>query len=185
MKTGTRPEWAVFNDFCITPIPASEVLQFYGGQKRPCVLIYTQVGCRLRSLANPLLSWLLRLACCLHRASVCTATIKALVDSSHSPIPQTRQEEEAERGDALPHPEPLPPALDAAAFAALCAAPPLQGPNWGGPRTFAPLDMSREAPRPGMLVAIDAEFVAISRAEASLGLERGGQVQLKPSRCAA
>lgn len=46
-------EWAVFNDFCITPVPASEVMQWYGGQKRPCVLIYTQVGvsqphCRLQ-----------------------------------------------------------------------------------------------------------------------------------------
>jgi len=44
--------------------------------------------------------------------------------------------------------------------------------------------MQTEAPRAGMLVAIDAEFVAISRAEASIGLERGAQVQLKPSRLA-
>jgi hypothetical protein len=99
------------------------------------------------------------------------------------PRPRLRpQDEEGARGDALPPPEPLPPAIDAAQFSALCAAPPLQGPRWPGPRTFTPLDMASEAPRPGMLVAIDAEFVAISRAEASIGPERGGQVQLKPSR---
>ncbi len=40
---GSRHEWAVFNDFCIAAVPANEVLQWYGGQKRPCVLIYTQV----------------------------------------------------------------------------------------------------------------------------------------------
>ncbi len=97
---------------------------------------------------------------------------------------RTQQEEESARSDALPYPGPLPPAIDAAQFTALCTAPPLQGPNWNGPRRFAPLDPQSEAPRPGMLVAIDAEFVAISRAEATIGLERGGQVQLKPSRLA-
>jgi hypothetical protein len=113
------------------------------------------------------------------------ATHRAAAPSDPSALPRSFQDEESTRGDALPHPEPLPPAIDAAQFSALCAAPPLQGPRWPGPRTFAPLDMGLEAPRAGMLVAIDAEFVAISRAEASIGPERGGQVQLKPSRCGA
>jgi PAB-dependent poly(A)-specific ribonuclease subunit 2 len=58
--------------------------------------------------------------------------------------------------------------------------PPAQGPSWRGRKNFTPLAVPREAPRPGMLVAIDAEFVAISRAEASIGA--GMEVQLKPSR---
>ena len=141
-------EWAVFNDFCITPVAASEVMDPHGGQKRPCVLLYTRADALAAAAALP------------------------------------------------PPPEPLPPAIDAAQFAALCAAPPLQGRGWQGPRTFTPLDMATEAPRPGMLVAIDAEFVAISRARATLGggpgassaSDRhgggGGGVQLRPSRLA-
>jgi hypothetical protein len=36
--------WLVINDFCITPIHSGEVLQWYGNQKLPCMLYYTQVG---------------------------------------------------------------------------------------------------------------------------------------------
>ncbi|KAF8066299.1 Pan2 [Scenedesmus sp. PABB004] len=80
-------------------------------------------------------------------------------------------------------PPPLPPApVDAQTFAALCAAPPLQGPGWRGRRSFTPLEFPREAPRPGFLVAVDAEFVAVARAETSL--QGGVEVQLKPSRLA-
>jgi len=43
--SGSRHDWAVFNDFCITPVAVNEVLQWYEGQKRPCILVYTQVGC--------------------------------------------------------------------------------------------------------------------------------------------
>ena len=56
----------------------------------------------------------------------------------------------------------------------------LQGASWRGRRSFSPLSFPSEAPRPGMLVAIDAEFVAVSRAEASISA--GQEVQLKPSR---
>lgn len=56
----------------------------------------------------------------------------------------------------------------------------LQGPNWHGRRLFAPLEFPLEAPRPGFMVAIDAEFVAVARAETSF--EGGVEVQLKPSR---
>jgi hypothetical protein len=56
----------------------------------------------------------------------------------------------------------------------------LQGPSWRGPRPFTPLEFPREAPRPGFMVAIDAEFVAVARAETSF--EGGVEVQLKPSR---
>lgn len=104
-----------------------------------------------------------------------------------APLRAARQVEESARAAAAPPPlpSPPPPAISARAFAELCGAPPLQGGGWPGPRRFAPLDMGCEAPRAGGLVAIDAEFVAISRQEASIGAERGGQVQLKPSRCGA
>lgn len=36
--------WVVFNDFCLTPIAASEVLNWYGNQKLPCLLFYTEVS---------------------------------------------------------------------------------------------------------------------------------------------
>jgi hypothetical protein len=56
----------------------------------------------------------------------------------------------------------------------------VQGPSWRGRRSFTPLAAPCEMPRAGMLVAIDAEFVAVSRAEASVSA--GQEVQLKPSR---
>ena len=36
-------DWLVFNDFCVMPSPLGEVLDVYGGQKVPCLLLYTQV----------------------------------------------------------------------------------------------------------------------------------------------
>jgi PAB-dependent poly(A)-specific ribonuclease subunit 2 len=70
--------------------------------------------------------------------------------------------------------------IDAAGFAGLCCAAPLQGPGFKGPWSFKPLDMVREAPGPGSLVALDAEFVALSRPETSF--EAGQEMTLKSSR---
>lgn len=56
----------------------------------------------------------------------------------------------------------------------------MQGATWRGRRNFVPLEFPCEAPRLGFMVAIDAEFVAVTRAETSF--EGGVEVQLKPSR---
>ena len=59
-------------------------------------------------------------------------------------------------------------ALSNAEFLRLCQEPPLQGPAAKlAPRSFVPLS-DEEAPRPGMLLGLDAEFVALSQPEKRL-----------------
>jgi hypothetical protein len=56
-----------------------------------------------------------------------------------------------------------------------------QGPQVNlAPRSFIPLDLASERPRPGMLFAIDAEFVALSAPETTF--EYGVEVQTRPAR---
>ncbi|KAK9843491.1 hypothetical protein WJX81_005692 [Elliptochloris bilobata] len=77
--------------------------------------------------------------------------------------------------------EPAPaPVLSWAAFRSLCAAPPLQASSLAfAPRTFEPLGPG-EAPAPGTLLALDAEFVAHSPPDTVL---RGGvEVEVCPAR---
>ena len=38
-----RPQWLLFNDFAISPMPPAEVRCLYDGQKVPVLLYYTQV----------------------------------------------------------------------------------------------------------------------------------------------
>ena len=70
----------------------------------------------------------------------------------------------ARRADAVP-PRPPRPVLTPAAFQALCCAPPVQ-PNRARLHrpSFVPLS-ALEAPHPGMLLGLDAEFVAYSPPE--------------------
>ncbi|GBG65163.1 hypothetical protein CBR_g49959 [Chara braunii] len=42
---GPWGDWVLFNDFCITPTSALEVVATYGKQKVPCLLYYSQVEC--------------------------------------------------------------------------------------------------------------------------------------------
>lgn len=68
-------------------------------------------------------------------------------------------------GSAAPRPAPLP----AAEFRALCEEAPLQGAAgpWDFFSSFVPLTEAEE-PRAGMLLGLDAEFVALSQPEAQL-----------------
>ena len=68
------------------------------------------------------------------------------------------------------------------AFLKLCNAPPLQGNvhNRLLPRTFRPLDIS-DAPKPGTIFAIDAEFVALSQAQTDI-LSDGSEVVTRQAR---
>jgi PAB-dependent poly(A)-specific ribonuclease subunit 2 len=78
-------------------------------------------------------------------------------------------------------PAPPTPALTPAAFLALCAAPPLQPARARLHRpAFVPLSPSEDAPRPGTLLALDAEFVAYSPPERVV--RRGVEVEARPSR---
>ncbi|CAG9463700.1 unnamed protein product [Pedinophyceae sp. YPF-701] len=73
------------------------------------------------------------------------------------------------------------PVLTPQGYAKLARDPPLNlGSDKLFPYKFEPLDMSTEAPRPGMLVAVDAEFVEFAPAERTF---KGGQeVVLRPPR---
>jgi len=81
--------------------------------------------------------------------------------------------------------EPVPPAacpvMTEQEFAALCREPSL---NAGRPdqlpAKFVPLDVATEAPRPGMLVAIDTEFVQMAPAQCVY--RDGTQIVLRPPR---
>lgn len=68
------------------------------------------------------------------------------------------------------------------AFLKLCNAPPLQGNihNRLLPRTFRPIELS-EAPKPGMVFAIDAEFVALSQAQMDIRSD-GTEVMTRQAR---
>ena len=39
-----RPDWLLFNDFCIAPCASAEVLALFGNQKVPCLLYYSRVS---------------------------------------------------------------------------------------------------------------------------------------------
>lgn len=39
-----RPDWLLFNDFCIAPCASAEVLTLFGNQKVPCLLYYSRVS---------------------------------------------------------------------------------------------------------------------------------------------
>ena len=41
-----RPQWLLFNDFAISPMPADEVRRLYDGQKVPVLLYYSRVRSR-------------------------------------------------------------------------------------------------------------------------------------------
>lgn len=44
-----RPDWLLFNDFCITPCASAEVVTLFDNQKVPCLLYYSRVSpCWLR-----------------------------------------------------------------------------------------------------------------------------------------
>ena len=129
------------NDFSLAPCPSSEVRNVYGGQKLPCLVYFTRID-------------------------------------------EEEEEEEEEEGGkgGLNKNEEGPrtpsattdtalmktaPALTSDEFKKLCNSPPLQGLQGltkmpRDPYRFKPLDMSYEPPRPGMLLAIDAEFVALT-----------------------
>jgi PAB-dependent poly(A)-specific ribonuclease subunit 2 len=80
------------------------------------------------------------------------------------------------RADAPPPPPLPPPVMTEAAYARLTRArPPAPG------ATFRPLDMVSERPRAGMLLGIDAEFVALSPADKSVRPD-GSEVVLRPPR---
>jgi PAB-dependent poly(A)-specific ribonuclease subunit 2 len=80
------------------------------------------------------------------------------------------------RADAPPPPPLPPPVMTEAAYARLTRArPPPPGATW------RPLDMGAERPRPGMLLGIDAEFVALSPADKAVRPDGSEQV-LRPPR---
>jgi hypothetical protein len=43
LRAGRRPQWLLFNDFAISPMPAEEVRRLYDGQKVPVLLYYSRV----------------------------------------------------------------------------------------------------------------------------------------------
>lgn len=51
--------WLVINDFCVTPVTPSEVLEWYGGQKLPVLLFYTRVRRPLAGFRGGILGFMI------------------------------------------------------------------------------------------------------------------------------
>ena len=177
--------WVVVNDFCITPIAAEEVRDTLGNQKLPCLLFFT----RSDELARAERACERRGGGARGRQGGAEGAASAAAATTTTTSTDD-DDEETRSLYALAFPSDLPPPLSADQFAALCAAPPLPRPPprptppsapppppppEREPRTFVPLDMATEAPKPGTVVALDAEFVALGRAESvfSPGGRRG------------
>ncbi|KAG2497083.1 hypothetical protein HYH03_005077 [Edaphochlamys debaryana] len=177
------PEWVLFNDFSVSPnCPAHEVTATYANQKLPCLLQYRQVPPPPH----------------LQAAAAAAATAQAAILTPPPPPPapvpvkggpgskggrhgnhhhhhHNQAQAQAQAGPGGPT------SLLPDQFRQLCASPPLQGAMAGlPPFRFKPLDLVRFPPRPGLRLALDAEFVASSPPEsrAGPGAGAGGGVDL-------
>ncbi|GAX75051.1 hypothetical protein CEUSTIGMA_g2495.t1 [Chlamydomonas eustigma] len=139
--------WLLINDFSLSMCPAPEVCNVYGGQKLPCLIFYTKVE------TEPVLE-------------------KEDMDAS-AEVRQKTEPVGAAPSDALGATlkgqevlaGPARPVLTPDQYQCLCSALPLQGPQVHLlPKRFRPLNMLTEAPKPGFIVAIDSEFVALTPA---------------------
>jgi len=86
-----------------------------------------------------------------------------------------------QQAGTVPQEEQMPLIMNPADFAHLCNSPPLQEKHMVlKTPTFRPLDITKECPRPGMLLAIDAEFVMFSPEEKVI--ESGVETVTRPAR---
>ena len=125
------------NDFSLSPCHAAQVRNVYGGQKLPCLVYFTRVEDEIEFEIEG--EGEERDQAPKTPLSALSALAQAQVKSAQVLTPDE--------------------------FKKLCHSPPLQGlvkMNHHHVYRFKPLDMNQEAPRPGMLLAIDAEFVALA-----------------------
>ena len=164
-----EPTWLLINDFSISPTSKSEVLQLFGGHKLPCLLYYTQASTP-RNISHVLLRIMPRTsirypfcggpAGAQHWARSWTGHVAGLPRSPLAAQVSVMQQETRQDFQAVPV-----PVLTHEAFHQLCRAPPLQVSLLGlsrlaGP-SFWPL-APEEGPQEGLLLGLDAEFVAFS-----------------------
>eukprot|EP00955_Chlamydomonas_euryale_P083965 363906-Chlamydomonas_euryale.AAC.1 len=165
-----RPVASLPHHCCATV--ARQVRNTYGGQKLPCLLFFTRsdaadaasddasavgpaVGqdtAAARPSATP--------------AGPCPPSGAVPAAAGAALQPAAEAAAAAPRPPAVSLPPGVAPVLTPPEFSSLCRSPPLQsGPAAKGVAAavrFRPLDMACEAPRPGSLLAIDAEFVALA-----------------------
>jgi PAB-dependent poly(A)-specific ribonuclease subunit 2 len=150
----TTSDWVLFNDFCIAPTTASDVVTLYGKQKVPCLLYYSRVEAPVvdDNVPEP------------EDLPVGQLTIQ--------PVPAGSQE----RSQASPISD------DTFKRLIMETRSPQESPAAFKPyTTFLPFDMTTEFPLPRMLLGLDAEFVALSPAEKGTR-EDGAEYIIRPAR---
>ncbi|KAG0613820.1 hypothetical protein M758_6G131500 [Ceratodon purpureus] len=150
----TTSDWVLFNDFCIAPTSASDVVTLYGKQKIPCLLYYSR-------LEEPAVD-----------KSIPASQGLPAGPLTIQPVPSGSQE----RSQASP--------ISDETFKRLIMETRAPQDSSAVPKpytTFLPFDMTTEFPLPRMLLGLDAEFVALSPAEKGTR-EDGGEYVKRPAR---
>nr|XP_024386798.1 PAN2-PAN3 deadenylation complex catalytic subunit Pan2-like isoform X3 [Physcomitrium patens] len=135
----TTSDWVLFNDFCIAPTSASDVVTLYGKQKVPCLLYFSRVKEPVVDSSNH--------------------TTQSLPAGSLTiqPSPAGFQG----RSHGTPISDEIFKRLILETRASLDSPAAVSNPY----TTFLPFDMTTEFPKPRMLLGLDAEFVALAPAE--------------------
>eukprot|EP00897_Mesotaenium_endlicherianum_P000236 jgi/Mesen1/10212/ME000077S09547 len=126
-SSSSRSEWLLFNDFCITPTTAHEVVSMYGRRKVPCLLFYTRV---LQQQEEE------------QEEAACASFSSVPLDMFERLMTAQQQQQQRQQDDVCEDEE--------------------------RPLQLRPLQLPSEAPHPGMLLGIDAEFVALSAPQKGL-----------------
>eukprot|EP00850_Spirogloea_muscicola_P011319 SM000070S21285 [mRNA] locus=s70:22412:31223:- [translate_table: standard] len=165
-SSAAKSKWMLFNDFCITPTPAQEVVSFYGKRKIPCLLYYTQIAevskfDRTQSFGDSPSATPAILSESEREQWRSPLTVPPPSSSQHLP---RQLHLSLSRSQNPTFSSPIPDTLFQHLMAESSQRPQQQFTHQNAAPSLWPVDLSKEQLGPGMLLGIDAEFVALSPA---------------------
>eukprot|EP00899_Mesostigma_viride_P021198 jgi/Mesvir1/2907/Mv13978-RA.1 len=178
-------QWVLFNDFTVAPVPASEVVNFHGGLKVPCLLHYTRVDVA-QSYSQLVVHGMGDVDSChdtpAHSGSSAIGTPAGAGHADASTPAGRSSELVAASPPTPPRParsSPIPDEL----FWRYVADPGLsQSQRFRANKpTFVPFKWGLDTIGPDTLLGIDAEFVALTPPRTHI-TEEGERVTTRPSR---